>query len=101
MTYIGAHKDKLVSLTIVPGIHAWIEYSGDVKNQSWQKKFESNCISVTVEAKGLGEYNLVIELFMYLRRIARLGYPNPAFQERTVRFSPQSAQVFHYPLLWA
>ena len=34
-------------------------------------------------------------------RIARLGYPNPAFQERTVRFSPQSAQVFHYPLLWA
>ena len=34
-------------------------------------------------------------------RIGELDYSSPPFQERIVRFSPQYAQVLHYPLLWA
>ncbi len=34
-------------------------------------------------------------------RIGRSDYSNPPFQERNVQFSLHSAQVFHYPLLWA
>ncbi|NLW74903.1 MAG: cobalt chelatase [Methanomicrobiales archaeon] len=64
LSHIGAKKVKLVPLTIVPGIHAWIELSGDANNQSWQKQLESIGCTVTVETKGLGEYDLVIELFM-------------------------------------
>ena len=36
-----------------------------------------------------------------LCRIGELDYSSPPFQERIVRFSPQYAQVLHYPLLWA
>ena len=64
LLHIGAKKVTLVPLTIVPGIHAWIELSGDANNQSWQKQLESIGCSVTVESKGLGEYDLVMELFM-------------------------------------
>ena len=64
LSHIGAKKVKLVPLTIVPGIHAWIELSGDANNQSWQKRLESIGCSVTVETKGLGEYDQIMELFM-------------------------------------
>lgn len=64
LSHIGAKKVKLVPLTIVPGIHAWIELSGDANNQSWQKQIESIGCSVTVETKGLGEYDVITDLFV-------------------------------------
>lgn len=71
ISHIGANRVTLVPLTIVPGIHAWIELSGDGNNRSWQKQLEVIGCSVTVESKGLGEFDQVTDLFIgRLRRTA-------------------------------
>lgn len=62
--HIGAKKVRLVPLAVVPGIHAWIEISGEANEDSWQKNLESSGYTVEVDSKGLGEYDLIAELFV-------------------------------------
>lgn len=64
ISHVGAKKIRLVPLTIVPGIHAWIELSGDANKNSWQKQLESAGCKVTVDTRGLGEYEAVLDLFV-------------------------------------
>lgn len=41
LSHIGAKKVRLVPLSIVSGIHAWLEISGDSNPDSWKKALET------------------------------------------------------------
>ena len=64
LSHIRAKKVRLVPLAIVPGIHAWIEIAGEKNKESWQKALETEGYTVTVDSKGLGEYDGILDLFM-------------------------------------
>lgn len=62
--HIGTKKVRLVPLTIVPGIHAWIEIAGDSNSDSWQNILEASGYSVEVDSKGLGEYDQITDIIL-------------------------------------
>ena len=71
LSHIGTKKVRLVPLTIVPGIHAWIEISGGANSDSWQKLLEAAGYSVEVDSKGLGEYDPITDIIVK-RMISRV-----------------------------
>lgn len=64
LKHIGATSVRLVPLAVVPGIHAWIELSGEANKDSWQKALQQAGFSVTVDTAGLGEYDPIIDLYV-------------------------------------
>lgn len=62
--HIAVKKVRLVPLTIVPGIHAWIEIAGEANNDSWQKNLEASGYSVEIDSKGLGEYDQITDIIV-------------------------------------
>ncbi|ADN36987.1 anaerobic cobalt chelatase [Methanolacinia petrolearia DSM 11571] len=61
--HVGAKKVRLVPFSLVPGIHAWIETSGESNPDSWKKALESEGYQVTVDEKALGEHEEIISVF--------------------------------------
>jgi sirohydrochlorin cobaltochelatase len=61
--HVGAKKVRLVPLALVPGIHAWLEISGESNPDSWKKALESEGYKVTVDEKALGEYDEITNIF--------------------------------------
>jgi len=61
--HIGAKKARLVPLSLVPGIHAWLEISGESNPDSWKKALESKGYLVNVDDKALGEYDEIVSIF--------------------------------------
>lgn len=61
--HLGADKVRLVALSLVPGIHAWMEISGVSNPDSWQKALESEGYTVTVDDKAIGEYVEITNIF--------------------------------------
>ncbi|WP_209690218.1 sirohydrochlorin cobaltochelatase [Methanomicrobium sp. W14] len=63
LEHIGAKKVTLIPLSIVSGIHASIEISGDQNPDSWKKALEAKGFIVSADEKSLGEHNEIINLF--------------------------------------
>ncbi|MDD1729163.1 MAG: sirohydrochlorin cobaltochelatase [Methanospirillum sp.] len=64
LSHIGAKKVRLVPMAVVPGIHAWIQISGEANKDSWQKALERDGFTVTVDSVGLGEYDQILDLYV-------------------------------------
>lgn len=63
LRHIGIKKIRLVPFTVVPGIHTWIEISGEANPDSWQKVLESEGYTVSIDDRGLGEYEAIQKIF--------------------------------------
>nr|WP_319539836.1 sirohydrochlorin cobaltochelatase [uncultured Methanospirillum sp.] len=62
--HIGAKQVRLVPLAVVPGIHTWIQISGAMNQNSWQKALENEGYIVTVDSVGLGEHEQILDLYV-------------------------------------
>lgn len=61
---VGAKKVSLVPLSLVTGIHAWLEISGEENENSWKTVLESEGYSVSVANAALGGFVEINEIFV-------------------------------------
>lgn len=54
---------KLAPLTLVPGIHSWIEIAGENNEDSCLKRLRKAGYLVTTDTRAVGEYQPVLDLF--------------------------------------
>ncbi len=64
LSHLGSKNVKLVLLSLVPGIHSWLELSGDGNKDSWKSCLEVKGFNVTVDEKAVGELDEITDLFI-------------------------------------